>query len=376
MDPDNPKTYGINLPTAMVIAAFCAIAWVNTIELQGRIWLTFKSYSGLYFWSLVLSSLGCAFHALGFIFLDFLIIRQNNAVGIIIGVSWWCMVTGQALVLYSRLHLVVRDERKIRWVLIMIITNFFILHLPIMLLSQVAYSPVPGAEKWLNVYNVYEKVQMTGFTIQETIISGLYLYEARRILRPGKVFQKKKTSQVLHHLIWVNIFIIFLDMALLATEYAGLFSIQTVFKAAVYSVKLRFEFVVLNQLMDIVGARMSAFTGSGTDNSGPYDTARSAQNVQLGPVNPRRPGDALNAFASPGIGRATSDPNMGDVLRTTEVHVHGTSKSAVVETQSEVPAEDYGDVRYGQAVTTMSRGRTPSRASSEMEFAGRGAYPS
>ena len=137
MDPDNPKTYGLNLPTAMVIAAFCAIAWVNTIELQGRIWLTFKSYSGLYFWSLVLSSLGCAFHALGFIFLDFLIIRQNNAVGIIIGVSWWCMVTGQALVLYSRLHLVVRDERKIRWVLIMIITNFFILHLPIMLLSQV-----------------------------------------------------------------------------------------------------------------------------------------------------------------------------------------------------------------------------------------------
>lgn len=135
-DPDSARTYGINLATAMVIAAFRAVAWVNTIELQARIWLTFNRYTGLYFWSLLLSSLGCAFHALGFLFLDFRLIKNANAVGVMIGVSWWCMVTGQALVLYSRLHLVVRDRRKIRWVLAMIITNFFILHLPIMLLSQ------------------------------------------------------------------------------------------------------------------------------------------------------------------------------------------------------------------------------------------------
>lgn len=135
-DSNDPSTYGLNLPTAMVISGFCAIAWVNTIELQFRIWLRFKRYKGLYFWSLVLSSLGCAFHALGFLFLDFLIIKQPNAVGLIIGASWWCMVTGQALVLYSRLHLVVRDKRKVQWVLVMIVTNFCILHLPIMIVSQ------------------------------------------------------------------------------------------------------------------------------------------------------------------------------------------------------------------------------------------------
>lgn len=133
---DNPQTYGINLPTAMVIAAFCGIAWVNTLEMQVRIFLTFKRFSGLYFWSLLAASWGCAIHALGFVFLDFWIITNAHAVGVMIGVSWWSMVTGQALVLYSRLHLVVRDTRKVRWVLIMIITNFVILHLPIMLLSQ------------------------------------------------------------------------------------------------------------------------------------------------------------------------------------------------------------------------------------------------
>ena len=141
-DPGHPQHYGINLPTAMVISAFAGIAWANTLEMQVRIFIKFKRFTGLYFWSLFLSSWGCAIHALGFLFLDFFIITQANAVGVMIGVSWWCMVTGQALVLYSRLHLVVRDTRKVRWILIMIIMNFVILHLPIMLLSQmVSFSP-------------------------------------------------------------------------------------------------------------------------------------------------------------------------------------------------------------------------------------------
>lgn len=137
MDKNDPATYGMNLPTAMVIASFTTIAWFNTIELQFRIWFGFKRYAGLYFWSLLLSSWGCAIHPLGFLLLNFWILKNAHADGVIIGVSWWCMVTGQALVLYSRLHLVVRDKRKIHWVLIMIITNFCILHIPIMILSQV-----------------------------------------------------------------------------------------------------------------------------------------------------------------------------------------------------------------------------------------------
>ena len=137
MGSDNPRDFGMNLPTAMVIASFSSIAWVNTLELQFRIFYRFKRYTGLYFWSLFLSSWGCAFHALAFIMLDFQIWTNAHVAGVVIGISWWCMVTGQALVLYSRLYLVVRNRRKIRWVLVMIITNFFILHIPITLLSQI-----------------------------------------------------------------------------------------------------------------------------------------------------------------------------------------------------------------------------------------------
>ena len=136
MGSDNAKDYGLNLPTAMTIAGFTSIAWFNFVELQFRIWYRFKRYKGLYFWSLIVSSFGTMLHPLAFLMLDFRLWPNPHITGIVIGISWWAMVTGQALVLYSRLYLVVRDRRKVRWVLIMIITNVFILHIPITVVSQ------------------------------------------------------------------------------------------------------------------------------------------------------------------------------------------------------------------------------------------------
>ena len=220
---------------------------------------------------------------------------------------------------------------------------------------------------------------MTGFTIQETIISGLYLYEARKVLRPGQIFQKRKISQVLKHLIWVNAFIIFLDAALLSTEFANLFSIQTVFKAAVYSVKLRFEFFVLNQLIDLVGAKAGVFSlgeGDGTATSG---TARSGQGHQLGSMNGRPyqyPGNNYTAFASPGVNPALKERKVDGVLRTTEVSIHGLSDEMDDEIQAETPHAVHEEVRIDQGFATRSRGRPPSPTSSEIEFAAKGAYPS
>lgn len=216
---------------------------------------------------------------------------------------------------------------------------------------------------------------MTGFTIQETIISGMYLCEARRILRPGKVFQKKQTSEVLKHLIWVNLFVIFLDAALLTTEYVGLFSIQTVFKAAVYSIKLRFEFVVLNQLMEIVGGRSSDF--SSAHGTGTHEGTRSNDPVQLGTVStrpPQRHSDGYSAFAFPTATGGPHDHKSEGVLRTTEVHVSNASGRSEEEIQ---PHGQYDDGRKGFAMTTTrSRARDTSPASSEELFASKGATPS
>lgn len=107
-------------------------------------------------------------------------------------------------------------------------------------------------------YSVMEKIQVTAFSIQEFIISSLYLYQTYRLLQPSATFQKTRTRRVMWHLIYVNLIIILMDITLLCTEYADLYEIQTTFKGAVYSVKLRLEFAVLNQLVSLTTRNSTA----------------------------------------------------------------------------------------------------------------------
>jgi hypothetical protein len=63
--------------------------------------------------------------------MKFFQVWKNDYVSVtFITIGWYAMVTGQSLVLFSRLHLVVRDRRKVRWVLYMIIIDVFLFHFP------------------------------------------------------------------------------------------------------------------------------------------------------------------------------------------------------------------------------------------------------
>lgn len=136
-DSDNGITGGLDttLPIAMTISAFTAIAWYSTVELNIMIWMTFKRHSGLYFYSLLAASWGIMIYALAFL-MKFFQVWTNDYVSVaLITVGWYAMVTGQSLVLYSRLHLVVRDRQRITWVLYMIITDVFLFHFPTTVLT-------------------------------------------------------------------------------------------------------------------------------------------------------------------------------------------------------------------------------------------------
>jgi hypothetical protein len=66
-----------------------------------------------------------------------------------------------------------------------------------------------------------------------------------------------KTKSMLHHLIYINLLIISLDITLLGIQYASLFYLQGSFKPAIYAVKLKLEFVILNQLIKSLSCRSS-----------------------------------------------------------------------------------------------------------------------
>ncbi|KAJ9621981.1 hypothetical protein H2203_006862 [Taxawa tesnikishii (nom. ined.)] len=235
--------------TAQVILVLISlsISLYNSIELLLLIFITFKRWSGLYFWSLLVATLAIIPYSCGYV-VSYFQINVFYAYLILNNAGWPAMITGQAFVLYSRLHLVLHDQRILRAVLVMIIIDAIIFHIPTIVLnvcSNYASNPFPAAEG----YKVYEKVQMTAFCIQEFIISGLYMWKTGKLLR---VVLRDDTRRTMWQLFSINVIIIIMDLALLAVEYVELRVEEQVLKAVVYSVKLKLEYAILSKLVHLV----------------------------------------------------------------------------------------------------------------------------
>jgi hypothetical protein len=239
-----------DLPIWMTMVAFSTIALYNILELNVIIFATFKRRKGLYFWSFIVATWGIAPHTVGFI-LDFFEITVWWAPLILIAVGWFAMVTGQSLVLYSRLHLVAGNEYRIRWVLYMIIFNAIVVGIPDMVLAFLTIRPDSNPSV-VNAFSILDKIQVGIFFVQESTISAFYIYETVRLLGPGGEINRKPLRKLLAHLVLVNALVLVLDATLLGTEYSGHYEIQTTYKPAIYSIKLKIEFSVLNRLVKIV----------------------------------------------------------------------------------------------------------------------------
>ncbi len=75
------------------------------------------------------------------------------------------MVTGQSVVLWSRLHLILigtNADRVLKWTGWMIVANVLVLHVPTTLLTYGANGDI-NVEGFVKVFRVYEKIQMVGF---------------------------------------------------------------------------------------------------------------------------------------------------------------------------------------------------------------------
>jgi hypothetical protein len=158
---------GNSATVKIVIVAFAALTIYNAVELIVLIFATFKSRKGLYFWSLLVSSVGLIPYALGFS-LKLLGTWQGNAAwtGIVfLTVGWYAMVTGQSVVLWSRLHLIVSGERGRKTLLYtkwMICIDAIVLHSSTSVVTFGSNGTL-ATQGFINAYNVIEKIQMTGF---------------------------------------------------------------------------------------------------------------------------------------------------------------------------------------------------------------------
>lgn len=254
--------HGENMTVRILMIVFSSIALYNAIELFILLFLTFQHYRGLYFWTLLLSVvLGVIPHTIGYI-LEFFALAPLWLALTISTIGFYVMVPGQSVVLYSRLHLVVQNHRLLRFVLWLIIIDAILLLIPTTVLTfSTAYvRTVPI----IRGYNVMERTQLAWFCAQEFVISGIYIYETVKLLRlmPDK---DRRRTRIMYELLAINLVIITLDVALLAVEYIGYYSLQTTLKPMVYSIKLKLEFGVLGKLVSLVQTQRSQPTSAEQD---------------------------------------------------------------------------------------------------------------
>ncbi|KAK3985153.1 hypothetical protein QBC44DRAFT_362517 [Cladorrhinum sp. PSN332] len=303
----------LNPAAVALITTLCGIAVWTSLQLLVLVYITFRRRTGLYFYSIIIADVGVILQTVGYLLKAF----QNPVpvviVTIICKIGWVANVTGFSVVLWSRLHLVVRDQRILRAVLIMICVDAVILHLPITVMEFGMLSEHKA--KFLDAMEVYERLQQTVFTVQETVISGLYIYYTARFLGSGseetcKSDEKSRKDKRLVRrtvglLIAVQVLAISLDAGLTAFNFMNWFTLKCTLHPFVYSTKLMLEFIVLNQLLTIAKkGLLTKGAGNGILGSGTLGSSVAGGNV-MGTGSSQRSASTA-AVATAGVNGASA----------------------------------------------------------------------
>ncbi|KAJ5814917.1 hypothetical protein N7474_006694 [Penicillium riverlandense] len=253
----SPRSTAGHFAEHTITACLIGIAWYNAVELIVLCFATFKRYGGCYFWCLLISSISIIPFALGYLLIIYNIF--DNLFPVAMELIAWCgMVTGQSLVLWSRLHLVVHNQAVLRYTLAMIITCAIIFHIPAAVLELGSHSN--KSYLFSKAFSIFERIQLVGFSLQEVILSAIYSWEAVRLLNLRPRGHYKGT---LIQLLVVNMIMVCMDAAIIGVQYSGLFDIHVTLKAMCYSIKLKLEYAVLGKL--VVFAEMSGSNSAPTD---------------------------------------------------------------------------------------------------------------
>lgn len=241
----------VSFAKEIIFAVFLALALFNSVELVTLTCWTFSQYRGLYFWCLLSSSVGMIPYVVGCI----LHYWAGAPLGLTLPLSWIgfvAVVPVQSFILYSRLFLVFYHDKFLRWLLVGIIISSTLLLIP----NSVAMygSAFVSSPTWNYAYGVTERLQVTGFCVQELGISMIYIMSTVKLLKVSPE-GKNRAKRILYELLGINTVTIILDIAIIVVEFLNYYTLQVCLKVFVYSVKVKLEFAVLGRLVAITSTR-------------------------------------------------------------------------------------------------------------------------
>ncbi|KAK6953009.1 hypothetical protein Daesc_005306 [Daldinia eschscholtzii] len=276
-----------NLTVWCLLAVFTSLPIWMTVELTAWVLYAFERWSGIYFWSVLATTWGLSIRAVGFL-LKFCVPQANWILTYVLSeVGWVVMVTGFSIVLWSRLHLVIPPSTRIlRFVLAMIIVDGFLFHVPTVVFQYFMSNAATHA-RYLPYMDVMERVQVLAFSVQETVISSIYIWGTLQML---KLSLNSKAKNTLAFLIIVQVAVVLADIPVIVLDYCNYFTLKAVIHSFIYAFKLQIEFVVLNEFKRLANGGITG--GNGSDDLSPFNA---------GPLDMPKEGNSTGVYNNSGV---------------------------------------------------------------------------
>ncbi|KAJ5091659.1 hypothetical protein NUU61_006529 [Penicillium alfredii] len=206
---------GSDLAVQVSMGVFVCMALYKAVELIPLIFMSFRHYRGLYFWSLFLSTvIGNIPTTIGALY--FFAIGPVAAAMAISDFEFLFMVPGQFL----------------RGILALIITTGITMFV---LTTTTSYGSIYRQNPaWDTAYRIVERIQLLVFVAQETFISCLYIWKTLGLLQlnPGRRGSQRRS--IMYQLLAINLVIIAMVAVLPVVEFVNWRYIQVTLKSAIY----------------------------------------------------------------------------------------------------------------------------------------------
>ena len=243
----------------LAASAFVGITLFLVVEILFELARLFKKRQGLYFWSMTIGTCGCCVDTVG------IILKYFAPHPKVWGFYTLCMLTGwsaytlsQQLVLYSRLHLVTHSIRVQRCIFVFVLSTILWLTIPSWIVLWPAYDTDPKISSlWSPRDAIVERYTQIGHTLVECIISGVYIHSLIFLLSLKTSVRQRR---VMLDLIYVNILAVAFDLLTIILVYLNQLGSSHPIQVFSYALKLRLEFVALNQLMAVAARGLNRET--------------------------------------------------------------------------------------------------------------------
>ncbi|KAF2663815.1 hypothetical protein BT63DRAFT_460937 [Microthyrium microscopicum] len=264
---DNDGNYAISSdpwkPTQndyVIMGSFIAMGLLSSLEVLVLTLSRFRQKRGLYFWSVVVATLGGTVWIMGLLTFYFLIGRAKLWVStLLLNVGYLTYTPTEFLVLYSRLSLVNPGQRIMIFFKLLCIGHVIFVMIPTAVFATGAFTSFNPL--WLRIDGVFARIEVSIYAAVQIIIALLYISCVMRML-------DKKTSvgarRTLYHLIYANVCIILIHAGSITMECVGKVPLRVCWSGFQGAFQLKIEFWALSQLTDMVRPRSRDFGETGT----------------------------------------------------------------------------------------------------------------